>query len=89
MRRRAGSRPRPARTTAPGSTPTGVEFYAQALRHMTTTELSATQIHEYGLEEVARIHGEMERLKNSLGFGGSRRFFRAHQNKPQTCLSQY
>ncbi|MFG3594307.1 DUF885 family protein [Bradyrhizobium sp. RDI18] len=57
---------------------------------MTTTELSATQIHEYGLEEVARIHGEMERLKNSLGFGGDlAAFFRAHQNKPQTCLSRY
>ncbi|WP_375784633.1 DUF885 family protein [Bradyrhizobium sp. Pha-3] len=47
--------------------PDGVEFYAQELRHVTTTELSATQIHEYGLEEVARIHGEMEAIKTSLG----------------------
>ncbi|MFB9264630.1 DUF885 family protein [Bradyrhizobium erythrophlei] len=58
--------------------PDGVEFYAQELRHVTTTELSATQIHEYGLEEVARIHGEMEKMKNSIGFGGDLAAFFEH-----------
>ncbi|WP_156434862.1 DUF885 domain-containing protein, partial [Bradyrhizobium lablabi] len=58
--------------------PNGLEFYAQALRHITTTELSAAQIHKYGLEEVARIHGEMEKIKNSLGFGGELAGFFEH-----------
>ncbi|QHO77731.1 DUF885 domain-containing protein [Bradyrhizobium sp. CCBAU 051011] len=58
--------------------PNGLEFYAQALRHITTTELSAAQIHECGREEVGRIHGEMEKIKNSLGFGGDLAAFFKH-----------
>ena len=39
--------------------PDGAAFYASALRRTTTTTLTADQIHETGLKEVARIHGEM------------------------------
>lgn len=39
--------------------PDGVAFYAHQLKVMTTTELSAKEIHEIGLSEVARLRAEM------------------------------
>lgn len=51
--------------------PKGKEFYNTALNRMTTTELSAEEIHEIGLQEVARIHKEMEEIKEEVGFEGS------------------
>jgi uncharacterized protein (DUF885 family) len=50
--------------------PDGAEFYSSALRRSTTTDLTADQIHEIGLKEVARIHGEMTRIKDKIGFKG-------------------
>jgi uncharacterized protein (DUF885 family) len=50
--------------------PDGGEFYKMALRHTTTTNLSADEIHQLGLKEVARIHGEMEKLREKVGFKG-------------------
>ncbi|MDD1522919.1 MULTISPECIES: DUF885 domain-containing protein [Bradyrhizobium] len=61
--------------------PDGDQFYALALKHMTTTDLSATEIHEYGLQEVARIHGEMEKIKDALGFDGDLGAFFEHVKK--------
>jgi len=51
--------------------PKGEEFYANALKRATTTNLSANQIHEIGLSEVARIHAEMEKIKKKVGFKGT------------------
>ena len=51
--------------------PKGEEFYANALKRATTTNLSANQIHEIGLSEVARIHAEMEKIKRKVGFKGT------------------
>jgi len=51
--------------------PDGEAFYNVALKLITTTELTADEIHEIGLSEVARIHGEMEVIKNQVGFEGS------------------
>jgi uncharacterized protein (DUF885 family) len=48
--------------------PGGDQAYAEALRHSTTTELSAGQIHELGLKEVARIEGEMNGFLRQLGY---------------------
>ncbi|MHC5024886.1 MAG: DUF885 domain-containing protein, partial [Planctomycetota bacterium] len=39
--------------------PDGAAYYEHQLRVMTTTDLTARQIHEIGLEEVARIRAEM------------------------------
>ncbi len=50
--------------------PDGAEFYKNALHHTTTTELSASEIHEIGLKEVERIHGEMAKIKDKVGFKG-------------------
>jgi len=46
----------------------GDEAYADALRHSTTTELTARQVHELGLREVARIEQQMEGLLRQLGY---------------------
>ncbi|MDC8753124.1 DUF885 domain-containing protein [Erythrobacter sp. sf7] len=51
--------------------PRGEAYYAHQLAQMTTTQLSADEIHNLGLSEVARIRGEMEALKDETGFEGS------------------
>jgi uncharacterized protein (DUF885 family) len=48
--------------------PGGDKAYASALRRFTTTEYTPQQIHETGLEEVARIEGQMDGLFKKLGY---------------------
>jgi uncharacterized protein (DUF885 family) len=48
--------------------PRGDEAYAFYLRRFTTTEMTAAQIHRKGLDEVARIEGEMDGLFKKLGY---------------------
>jgi uncharacterized protein (DUF885 family) len=55
--------------------PDGGEFYASALRRTTTTDLKPDQIHEIGLKEVARIHSEMTKIKDRVGFKGDLQAF--------------
>jgi uncharacterized protein (DUF885 family) len=45
----------------------GAQAYAQALHQYTSTGLTADQIHELGLREVARIEGEMDAILRSIG----------------------
>ena len=45
--------------------PDGRDFYEYALQRTTTTNMSADEIHALGLKEVARIHGEMEKIKGA------------------------
>lgn len=49
----------------------GGAYYAQLLANYTTTDLSADQIHQIGLDNVARIHGEMRKIMDQVGFKGS------------------
>ena len=59
------------------SLPEGEAYYAQRLRQSTTTDLSAEQIHQIGLREVARLHAEMDRIRRQVGFDGTlQQFFR-------------
>jgi uncharacterized protein (DUF885 family) len=51
--------------------PDGEAFYNARLQLSTTTDLTADQIHETGLSEVARIQAEMEVIKAAVGFTGS------------------
>ena len=46
----------------------GDEYYAYLLRHYTTTEMSADEVHELGMEELERIHGEMRAIFDQLGY---------------------
>ena len=51
--------------------PEGEAFYASRLRHFTTTEMSAEQIHGLGLERVAEIEAEMRAILDSEGIDAS------------------
>lgn len=51
--------------------PKGDKYYNLALKRVTTTNLTADEIHEIGLSEVARIHGEMKAIMDETGFEGS------------------
>jgi len=42
--------------------PNGDEYYAYKLRHHTTADLSADEIHELGLQEVHKIQAKIEKL---------------------------
>lgn len=60
------------------SLPNGAAYYDAMLFYRTTTKLSAEQIHQIGLQEVARILSEMEALKTEVGFKGSLQEFFAY-----------
>ena len=51
--------------------PGGSDFYTYSLAAMTTTDMTPDEIHELGLAEVARIRGEMETIKEKVGFEGT------------------
>ncbi|MFN3835264.1 MAG: DUF885 domain-containing protein, partial [Glycocaulis sp.] len=51
--------------------PDGDSYYAARLVNFTTTDLTASQVHELGLANVARIHGEMRGIMDEVGFEGS------------------
>ncbi len=51
--------------------PEGEAFYNARLQLSTTTDLTADQIHEIGLAEVARLQGEMQTIMRQVGFTGS------------------
>ncbi len=50
--------------------PDGDVYYDLQLERMTTTDMSADEIHELGLKEVARIHAEMDAIRKKVGFKG-------------------
>jgi uncharacterized protein (DUF885 family) len=56
--------------TGPGvwAQPNGAAYYTHVLRHHTTTELTAADIHAFGLEEVARIRAELQARFDTLGY---------------------
>lgn len=55
--------------------PDGEAYYAYLLAQMTTTDLTADEIHDLGLTEVARIRAEMEAIKDRVGFDGDLQAF--------------
>lgn len=55
--------------------PRGADFYDFRLAQMTSTELTADEIHRLGLSEVARIREEMIAIKDSVGFEGDLQAF--------------
>jgi len=56
-----------------GALPEGAAWYRQWVRDQTTTELEPAQIHAIGLNEVARIQGELARIAPQLGYNGDPR----------------
>lgn len=64
--------------------PDGKAYYAALLANYTTTDMTATQIHDLGLAEVARIHGEMKTIMAKVGFKGTlQQFFEHLRTSPQ------
>ncbi len=55
--------------------PDGAAYYRDCLAQMTTTEMSAADIHQLGLSEVARIHDEMRTIMTEVGFAGDLQAF--------------
>jgi len=49
----------------------GKNYFNNRLQRITTTALTSDEIHQLGLEEVKRIHGEMEKIKEKVGFEGT------------------
>ena len=56
----------------------GEDYYNYAIRLYTTTDMTADEIHQLGLSEVARLRSEMERVKEKVGFKGDLNAFFEH-----------
>ncbi|PHR19553.1 MAG: DUF885 domain-containing protein [Sphingopyxis sp.] len=56
----------------------GAAYYAERLQNYTTTDLTADEIHQIGLDNVARIHSLMRKIMADVGFEGSLQDFFAH-----------
>jgi uncharacterized protein (DUF885 family) len=67
-------------TTAWIDLPQGRDWYAYSIRRSTTTDLTADEIHQIGLNEVARIGAEMARLRAQVGFEGTAKEFNHFMN---------
>jgi uncharacterized protein (DUF885 family) len=52
-------------------TPDGDAFYRERVKFHTTTQLTPEEIHTIGLQEVARIRGEMDEIIRKVGFKGN------------------
>lgn len=52
------------------SLPNGNKYYQNRVKHYTTIDISAKQVHEKGLKEVARIRAEMETVIAQVKFDG-------------------
>jgi len=65
------------------SLPEGEAYYRNRIRHHTTLDLTADEIHQAGLDDVARIHKDMRAIMAQVGFEGSlQEFFEFVRNDP-------
>ena len=80
------------------SVPNGDAFYQHQIKLYTTTTMTADEIHQLGLSEVARILSEMEKVKQEVNYEGELKSFFNHvrENKdlmpytePQQVLDHY
>jgi len=77
--------------------PNGDQLYEFLARRFTTTELTPEQIHQIGLDEVARIRAEMESLIDEIGFDGDLNAFNEflrtdpqfYYDSPEALLQAY
>ena len=77
--------PKTRTTLGVSETPNGKAFYQNRINFYTTSNTySADDIHQIGLEEVARIKAEMEQIIKTLNFNGSfADFFKFLRTDPQ------
>ena len=87
-RRRIPAR-RPATASASTSCPTARPGTRSTRATATTTDMTPAQIHQLGLDEVARIHGEIRKVMAEVGFKGSlQEFFQFMKTDPQFELQE-
>ena len=55
--------------------PNGEAYYKYRLQEMTTTEMTADEIHQLGLKEVERLRKEMIKVKDQSGYKGDLQAF--------------
>ncbi|MDP4535653.1 DUF885 domain-containing protein [Alkalimonas collagenimarina] len=63
--------PNARQTLAAGQLPDGEAYYQNRLEHYTTLQMTPAEIHQIGLDEVARIRAEMQQVIDELEFEGS------------------
>jgi len=63
--------PKARTTSGVNVVPKGPELYRYLVKTWTTTDKTPEEIHAIGLREVARIRGEMEKVKDQVGFKGT------------------
>jgi uncharacterized protein (DUF885 family) len=73
--------PKAANYTGISSLPGGNEYYRYCVKYWTTTDLTPDSIYQIGLNEVARIEGEMNKVKEATGFKGDMKAFFEYLNK--------
>ncbi|WP_353206987.1 DUF885 domain-containing protein [Sphingorhabdus sp.] len=62
----------------------GAGYYAERLANYTTTNMTAEQIHQLGLAQVARIHKEMGVVQKKMGVKGDlQAFFKYMRTEPK------
>ena len=58
--------------------PDGEAFYEERIRNYTHSSMTADDLHQFGLSEVARVHDEMRGIMVELGFEGTLQEFFEH-----------
>jgi uncharacterized protein (DUF885 family) len=89
--------PKTRATVGMNALPMGDTWYAYLARRWTTTDKTPDEIHRIGLAEVARIHGEMEKIIAEVGFKGDFKAFlemlrsdpRFYYSKPEEAIDGY
>ena len=62
--------PKARKTVGARDLPRGEEYYAALVKFFTNLDVTPRQVHDIGLAEVARIHGEMDAVMRKTGFSG-------------------
>ncbi len=76
-------------TLGASALPGGLAYYALAVKINTTTTLTPEQVHRIGLQEVARIEAEMDKLVAQAGFKGTRaEFMQSLKADPHSYFTQ-
>ena len=84
-------------TIAAVDMPDGKSYYDFLVGQFTTTDLTADEVHQIGLKEVARIRAEMEQVRQEIGFDGDLAAFFEHlrtdpelfYDSPEALLEAY
>ena len=84
-------------TIAATALPNGAAYYDMLVKSYTTTDLTAREIHDIGLQEVARLQSAMAKVKTEAGFSGTLEAFftflrtdpRFFKKTPEELLAAY